>query len=67
MRWIDEKRDIMTLMPYLCEYMGHACLKDTLYYIHLLPEKLKKSSGIDWDMLKSIYPNTAREVCNYED
>lgn len=55
MRWIDEKRDVMALMPYLSTYMGHVTLEETLYYIHLLPERLKQSPGIDWDMLKGIY------------
>lgn len=55
MRWIDEKRDVMTLMPFLSEYMGHVSLAETLYYVHLLPERLKKSPNIDWEMMKDIY------------
>ena len=55
MRWVDERRDVMALMPFLSSYMGHVSLEETLYYIHLLPERLKTSSGIDWDMLKDIY------------
>ena len=45
----------MELLPYLSAYMGHSELTSTLYYIHLLPEKLRKSKGIDWDKLYSIY------------
>ena len=52
MRWIDEKRDVMALMPYLSTYMGHVTLEETLYYVHLLPERLKSSPGINWDMLR---------------
>lgn len=55
MRWVDEGRDIMALMPYLSTYMGHSSLEDTLYYIHLLPERLRTSPGIDWSMLKEVY------------
>lgn len=55
MRWIDEGRDVMALMPYLSTYMGHVSLEETLYYIHLLPERLKSSPGIDWKMLDDIY------------
>ncbi len=55
MRWVDENRDIMALIPYLSNYMGHVCLEETLYYIHLLPERLKASPGIDWRMLSNIY------------
>lgn len=54
-RWIDCGRDVMQLLPYLSAYMGHSELTSTLYYVHLLPEKLRKSIGIDWDMLSSIY------------
>ena len=45
----------MALMPYLSTYMGHVSLEETLYYIHLLPERLKSSPGIDWKMLNDIY------------
>ena len=40
---------------YLSTYMGHVSLEETLYYIHLLPERLKSSPGIDWKMLNDIY------------
>ena len=35
--------------------MGHVTLEETLYYVHLLPERLKSSPGINWDMLSGIY------------
>lgn len=54
-RWIDSGRNVMELLPYLSAYMGHSELTSTLYYVHLLPEKLRKSKGIDWDMLTRIY------------
>lgn len=65
MRWTDENRDIMALIPYLSTYMGHVSLEETLYYIHLLPERLKSSPGIDWGMLRDIYH--AEEVSYEED
>lgn len=55
MRWIDEGRDIMALLPYLSTYMGHQKFTHTLYYIHLLPERLRTTAGIDWEKLESIY------------
>ncbi len=55
MRWVDEGRDIMALMPYLSEYMGHVSLEETFYYIHLIPDRLKKSPNINWDMMSNIY------------
>ena len=64
MRWIDEGRDIMTLLPYLGSYMGHSELSSTLYYVHLLPERIRNSSGIDWGLFSSIYEQGGRA---YED
>jgi len=55
MRWVDEGRDVMTLMPYLSTYMGHVSLEETLYYVHLLPDRIKSSPGINWDILNDIY------------
>jgi len=55
MRWIDEGKDIMALLPYLSTYMGHADFSSTLYYIHLLPERLRRSAGIDWKQFSPIF------------
>jgi len=55
MRWIDEGKDVMALLPYLSTYMGHGDFKSTLYYIHLLPERLRKSAGIDWKQFSPIF------------
>lgn len=54
--WIDEKMDIHARLPYLQTYMGHKNISATAYYIHLLPENLVKSSGIDWEKLNAIIP-----------
>ena len=55
--WLDEKQDIQARLPYLQIYMGHSNATATAYYIHLLPENLVKSSGIDWASLGKIYPD----------
>lgn len=55
-RWIDEKQDLRNKLPYLQEYMGHSNLTDTIYYLHLLPENLVQSPGIDWDAFDGIIP-----------
>ena len=36
-QWIKEGKDVNACLAYLSEYMGHANLSDTAYYIHLLP------------------------------
>lgn len=55
MRWMDEGQDAMVMLPYLSAYMGHSHFYDTLYYVHLLPERLRKSDRIDWTTLDSVY------------
>ncbi|MGL5085485.1 MAG: tyrosine-type recombinase/integrase, partial [Clostridium sp.] len=60
-RWVDESKDCMGLLPYLSEYMGHTCISNTLYYVHLLPERLRNSVGIDWDKFSEIYPEVLNE------
>lgn len=61
MRWMNEGKDIMAMTTYLSAYMGHTEFTSTLYYIHLLPERLIKSSGIDWKRFSCIYPEVSYE------
>jgi len=58
-RWLDEKQDLNAMLPYLQAYMGHETLAATAYYIHLLPEKLVKSPGIDWEPLHELIPEVS--------
>ncbi len=55
-RWLNEKRDLSSRLPYLQTYMGHKDLASTAYYIHLLPEQLVRNAGIDWDSMNKILP-----------
>jgi len=55
MRWIDKGLDVMSLLPFLSTYMGHAEIVSTLYYVHILPERIRKSAGIDWKQFSVIY------------
>ena len=54
-RWLDNGENLFNRLPYLRAYMGHKELSATVYYIHLLPENLVKSAGIDWDSLGSVH------------
>ncbi len=56
MKWLDEGRDLYTWLPYLSAYMGHADFSSTAYYIHLMPERLVKTSAIDWTRFSSLIP-----------
>ena len=55
-RWIDQGVDLQSRLPYLQTYMGHKDLNATAYYIHLLPERLVASAGIDWEGMRCIFP-----------
>ena len=55
-RWLDDKKNINSRLPYLRAYMGHKNIEATAYYIHLLPENLMKSAGIDWESMGQIFP-----------
>ena len=59
-RWLDEKKDLRNKLPYLQEYMGHNRLTDTVYYLHLLPENLVASAGIDWSSFDALVPEVWR-------
>lgn len=58
-RWLDEEQDLYAMLPYLRAYMGHSTLSSTAYYIHLLPENLIKSAGIDWEKLGGLIPEVS--------
>ena len=55
-KWLNEGRDLYAMLPYLQAYMGHEQFSDTAYYIHLLPENLLNSSGIDWSAIDAVDP-----------
>lgn len=58
-RWMNEGKNVMNLLPYLSTYMGHDSLEYTAYYIHLVPEHLTSSGLTKW--------NCNLEVPDYED
>ena len=55
-KWLSEGRDFYAMLPYLRAYMGHQDFSQTAYYIHLLPENLLASSGIDWRAIDGVSP-----------
>jgi integrase len=58
-RWLDEGADLNNKLMYLMVYMGHNYIDETRYYVHILPENLVKSAGIDWIALNSILPEVS--------
>jgi len=59
-RWLDNGENLMAMLPFLREYMGHNSLSATAYYVHILPENIVKSSAIDWDKLNAMFPEVAK-------
>lgn len=60
MKWLDDGRELSAWLPYLSAFMGHSNFSATAYYIHLLPERLTKTSAIDWDRLSNLIPEVRR-------
>jgi integrase len=58
-KWLNEERDLYAMLPYLQAYMGHEHFSDTAYYIHLIPENLLNSSGVDWSSIDSVDPEVS--------
>lgn len=54
-RWIESGKDVMAQLTYLSAYMGHSEITSTLYYVHLLPDNLRKAARIDWELLSAVY------------
>lgn len=55
-KWVNDGKDLFAMVPYLRNYMGHANLDSTLYYVHLLPENLLRASGVNWEKLSAVLP-----------
>ena len=52
-RWMEEKKDIDSLLIYLSTYMGHASFNSTYYYLSLLPQRL---SGMPFMSVEGVIP-----------
>jgi integrase len=63
-KWLDKGCNFLEMLPHLSAYMGHAQIADTLYYVHLLPERLSKSPGVDWDAFSDVYPKVGSDEEN---
>jgi integrase/recombinase XerD len=58
-KWMDEGKDLYACLPYLSTYMGHSYFSETVYYIHLLPERLAQTPAIDWKRFDALIPEVA--------
>ena len=60
-RWQETGRNIPAMVPWLRSYMGHEHMESTLYYVHLLPQRLSSQPGVDWNGLEQLIPEVADE------
>jgi len=58
-KWLNEGKDLYAMLPYLSAYMGHEHFSQTAYYIHLLPENLINSPGVDWNAIDDVNPEVS--------
>lgn len=61
LNWLEKGEDVASLVCSLREHMGHSSFSHTLYYLHILPENLLGSTGIDWESLDGLYPSSEEE------
>lgn len=54
MKWFENGEDVYANLPCLSTYMGHSKLEHTLYYIHILPERLTSSGKMDWGCIPEV-------------
>ncbi len=47
-KWNDDGKDAFRMIPYLRAYLGHCDFNSSLYYVHILPDGILASKGIDW-------------------
>jgi integrase len=56
-KWLQDGENINACLPYLSEYLGHAKLSSTAYYIHLVPEFYPKMMELGLDSSVNIIPD----------
>lgn len=54
--WMNEGKDINTMLPYLSTYMGHADLPSTYYYIHFVPGLFENLAGEQYTENPNLLP-----------
>ena len=60
-RWQETGRNIHAMIPRLRSYMGHEHIESTLYYVHLLPQRLSSCPGVEWGGLEQLIPEVSNE------
>jgi integrase/recombinase XerD len=60
MNWQDEGKSFESMVLAFQTFMGHKNIKDSLYYLKLIPERLLASPGIDWSRFDNLYQGGVR-------
>lgn len=53
---IERGENLYAFIPNMSAYMGHTSYRDTIYYIHLLPEHLRNSANFDYEQFAKYFP-----------
>jgi hypothetical protein len=40
-QWMNENVSLEVMMPYLCRYLGHSSIDDTMYYYHQVTDAFR--------------------------
>lgn len=60
MNWQDEGKSFESMVLAFQTFMGHKNIKDSLYYLKIIPERLLTSPGIDWSRFDDLYQGGVR-------
>jgi len=55
LNWQDEGKAFESMILAFQAFMGHKNIKDSLYYLKIIPERLLSSPGIDWSRFNDLY------------
>lgn len=69
-KWVDEGRDIYTVLPILSNYLGHSSISATSHYLRLTPVQFPQIVSImeEQSGLIELYPDIIAKVeksCSY--
>lgn len=60
--WTEEGKDLQAYLPYLSMYLGHAGLRETDYYLHLVPEFFPTMVSIAENRFSYLIPEVKDEI-----
>ncbi len=62
--WFADGRDVGALLPVLQTYLGHSCIADTAYYLHLTAESYPDITIRVQQMIGDVVPPVMAGPCD---